>query len=125
MNVTNDTLTEAIIAAAIEVHKVLGPGLLEAIYQDALGVELGLRGIPYNKQVKKEFQYKGVPIKGQQLDFVIAGEVVVEIKSVSELPDLALAQVLSYLKATGLRRGLLLNFGMKRMIDGVKRVSNS
>jgi GxxExxY protein len=72
---------------------------------------------------KKEFHYKGVPIKGQRLDFVVAGEVVVEIKS-SELPDVAYAQVLSYLKATGLRRALLLNFGMKRMIDGVKRVSN-
>jgi GxxExxY protein len=120
----NDTLTEAIIAAAIEVHKVLGPGLIEHVYQDALGIEMGLRGIPYEKQVEKEFHYKGVPIKGQRLDFVVAGEVVVEIKSVSELPDVAYAQVLSYLKATGLRRALLLNFGMKRMIDGVKRVSN-
>jgi GxxExxY protein len=121
---SSDALTEAIIAVAIEVHKVLGPGLLEAIYQDALSVELGLRGIAFERQVEKEFVYKGVPIGGQRLDFVVAGEVVVEIKSVSELPDVALAQVLSYLKGTGLRRGLLLNFGMRRMSDGVKRVSN-
>ncbi len=120
----NDQLTEAIIAAAIEVHRVLGPGLLEAIYEDALAVELGLRGIAYDRQVEKEFHYKGVPIRGQRLDFVVAGEVVVEIKSVSQLPEVAMAQVLSYLKGTGLRRGLLLNFGMKRMIDGVRRVSN-
>lgn len=120
----NDQLTEAIIAAAIEVHRVLGPGLLEAIYEDALAVELGLRGIAYERQVEKEFHYKGVPIRGQRLDFVVDGEVVVEIKSVSQLPEVAMAQVLSYLKATGLRRGLLLNFGMKRMVDGVRRVSN-
>ena len=84
----NDQLTEAIIAAAIEVHSVLGPGLLEAIYEDALAVELGLRGIAYDRQVEKEFHYKGVPIRGQRLDFVVAGEVVVEIKSVSQLPGL-------------------------------------
>jgi GxxExxY protein len=120
----HNELTEAIIAAAIEVHRVVGPGLLEAVYQDALAVEFGLQKIPYERQVEKEFHYKGVPIRGQRLDFLVAGEVVVEIKSVSELPDVALAQVLSYLKATGLRRGLLLNFGMKRMIDGVRRVSN-
>lgn len=119
----HDELTEQIIGAAIEVHRVLGPGLLESIYEQALAVELGLRGIAYQRQVEVDVEYKGQVIKGQRLDLLVADKVVVETKSVAKLPDVALAQVLSYLKATGLRRGLLLNFGCARMADGVKRVS--
>ena len=118
-----DQLTEQIIGAAIEVHRILGPGLLESIYEEALAVELGLRGIACQRQVEVDVVYKGCVIKGQRIDLLVAGEIIVETKSVARLPDVALAQVLSYLKATRMRRGLLLNFGCPRMVDGVKRVS--
>ena len=120
-----DAITEAIIAAAIEVHRCLGPGLLESIYEEALAYELALRGHQVAKQVEIDVVYKGYVIKGQRLDMLVDGEVVVELKSVSNLPDVAVAQVLSYLKATHLQRGLLINFGKTRLVDGVKRVSLS
>lgn len=118
-----DELTEAIIGAAIEVHRVLGPGLLESIYEEALCYELSSRGIHVDRQVEVSIAYKGVEIRGQKLDILVAKEVVVELKSVSKLPEVATAQTLSYLKATGLKRALLLNFGAKRLIDGIKRIS--
>jgi GxxExxY protein len=119
----HDELIEQIIGAAIEVHRLLGPGLLESIYEEVLGVELGLRGIACRRQVEVDVVYKGCVIKGQRLDLLVAEEVVVETKSVAKIPDVAVAQVLSYLKATRLQCGLLLNFGCARMVDGVKRVS--
>jgi GxxExxY protein len=119
----HDELTEQILGAAIEVHRILGPGLLESIYEEALMVELGLRGVACQRQVELDVVYKGHVIKGQRLDLLVAEQVVVETKSLTKLPDVALAQVLSYLKATGLKRGLLLNFGCSLMADGVKRVS--
>jgi GxxExxY protein len=119
----SDALTHLIIAAAIEVHRLLGPGLLESIYEEALCIELEMRGIRFQRQVEIDVIYKGRVIKGQRIDLLIEGEVVVELKAVSKLPDVALAQVLSYLKATGLKRGLLINFGLERLVDGVKRVS--
>jgi GxxExxY protein len=118
-----DELTELIIGAAIEVHRVLGPGLLESIYEEALFVELGLRGMQCQRQVEVDVLYEGVTIKGQRIDIVVAQEVIVEIKSLSSLPDVATAQVLSYLKATKLKRALLLNFGCRKMVDGIKRIS--
>jgi GxxExxY protein len=75
-----DELTEKIIGAAIEVHRVLGPGLLESIYEEALAIELELRGIPFQRQVETDVHYKGHVIKGQRLDIVVAGQVVVELK---------------------------------------------
>lgn len=119
----SDELTEKIIGAAIEVHRILGPGLLESIYEEALVVELELRGIACERQVDVDVDYKGHIIKGQRLDLLVAGQVVVECKSLSKLPDVALAQVLSYLQATGLKRGLALNFGQTRLVDGIKRIS--
>ncbi|MGD9720815.1 MAG: GxxExxY protein [Pirellulales bacterium] len=119
----HDELTEQIIGAAIEVHRVLGPGLLESIYEQALAVELELRGIPFVRQVEVDFEYKGHIVKGQRLDFLVGGEVVVEIKSLTRTPEVALAQVVSYLRASRLKRGLILNFGAARMVDGIKRVS--
>ena len=119
----NDELTEKIIGAAIEVHRILGPGLLESIYDEALAVELALRGIACQRQVEVDVVYKDYVLKGQRIDLLVAGEVIVENKSVARLPEVALAQVLSYLRATRLQRGLLLNFGCPRMVDGVKRVS--
>ncbi len=118
-----DELTEKIIGAAIEVHRDLGPGLLESIYEEALCYEFELQRIKYQRQVPSDIIYKGKIIKGQKIDLLVEDEVVVELKSLSKLPEVALAQTLSYLKATNLRRGLVINFGEKRLIDGIKRVA--
>lgn len=118
-----DELTERIIGAAVEVHRELGPGLLESIYEEALCYEFELQGIGYKRQVPADITYKGKVIKGQRLNLLVEGEVVVEIKSFSRPPDTVVAQTISYLRATGLKRGLIINFGEKRLIDGVKRVS--
>ncbi|MBX3294491.1 MAG: GxxExxY protein [Acidobacteria bacterium] len=120
----NDRITGEIIGAAIEVHRELGPGLLESIYEEALCIELALRGINFVRQAEIDIVYKGRVLKGQRIDLIVEGEVIVELKSLSKLPDIAMAQTLSYLKAAGLKRGLIINFGEKRLIDGVKRVSN-
>lgn len=118
-----DDLTEQILGAAIEVHRVLGPGLLESVYEAALCHELSLRGLSYERQVEAAVCYKGLAIQGQRIDLLVEKAVVVEVKSLAKLPDVPVAQTLSYLKATGLKRGLLLNFGEKRMVDGVRRIS--
>ena len=123
VNKETDTLTEQIIAAAIEVHKIIGPGLLESVYEEALCYELELRGMRIQRQKEVDVIYKDKAIKGQRIDLIVDKEVVVEIKSVRKLEDIFTAQLLSYLKCTGLKRGLLINFGEKRLIDGVKRIS--
>lgn len=119
-----DPLTEKIIGAAIEVHKILGCGLLESIYEEALCLELETERLAFERQVSVDVIYKGRIIKGQRLDILVEKQVIVELKSVSSLPDVALAQTLSYLKAAGLKRALLINFGEKRLIDGIRRISN-
>lgn len=119
----HDALTEKVIGAAIEVHRVLGPGLLESIYEEALAVELRLRGIECSRQVEVDVVYKDHSIKGLRLDLLVERELIVEVKSATNLPDVAMAQVISYLRASKLQRGLLLNFGCSRMVDGVKRIS--
>ncbi len=118
-----DTLTEKIIGAAIEVHRILGPGLLESIYEKALCHEFSQRGIHFEKQVPIEIVYKAHVIHGQRIDLLVEKEVIVEIKALQNLPEVATAQVLSYLKASRLKRGLLINFGERKLIDGVKRIS--
>ncbi|MBC8504635.1 MAG: GxxExxY protein [Anaerolineales bacterium] len=118
-----DDLTERIIGAAIEVHRLLGPGLLESIYEKALCLEFDLRGINYECQIEMDVIYKGNVIKGQRIDLLVENEVIVELKALSKLPNVAMAQTLSYLKATGLKRALLINFGERRLVDGVKRIS--
>lgn len=118
-----DKLTGIIIASAIEVHRILGPGLLESIYEEALCHELVLRGLSVERQVGIDVIYKGKVIKGQRIDILVEKQVIVELKSVSHLPEVAMAQTLSYLKVTGLRRALLINFGEKKLVDGIKRIS--
>jgi len=118
-----DQLTEKIIAAAIEVHKTLGAGLLELIYEEALCHEFGLMDMNYQRQFAVDVIYKDHVIHGQRLDLLVENEVVVEVKSLRSLPEIATAQLLSYLKATGLKRGLLLNFGETQLIKGIKRIS--
>ncbi|MFQ6613965.1 MAG: GxxExxY protein, partial [Fidelibacterota bacterium] len=118
-----DPLTGKIIGAAIEVHRLLGPGLLESVYEEALIHELDLRGISYQRQVEVDVMYKNKVIKGQRLDLLIENKIVVELKAVRKLPEIATSQTLSYLKSTGLQRALLINFGVRRLVDGIKRIS--
>jgi len=118
-----DSLSHDIIGAAIEVHKQLGPGLLEAAYQQCLAHEFAQRRIPFEMEKAVPVQYKGVGLNcGFRLDFLVADLVVVELKSVEELSAVHEAQVITYLKLTGCRLGLLLNFNVRRMTEGVKRV---
>ncbi len=119
----NDLLTEKVLGAAIEVHRTLGPGLLESIYEEALCYEFELRGIRFRRQVEIAVIYKEKVIKGQRLDILVEDEVIVEIKSLSKLPEVSTAQTLSYLKATGLKRALVINFGAKMLREGIKRIS--
>lgn len=111
-----DPETYAIIGAAFEVHRVLGSGFLEAVYQDALQIEFGIRGIPYDREVQLPVVYKEVQLPSSyRADFVCYDEVIVETKALSKVGGIEESQVLNYLRATGYRRALLLNFGAKSL----------
>jgi GxxExxY protein len=111
-----DEKTYKIIGAALEVHKELGCGFLENVYQAALGEEFGVQEIPYKSQPVVQIFYKGKPLnKTYQPDFVCFDEVIVEIKAISGLSGIEEAQLINYLKATGLKVGLLINFGAKSL----------
>ena len=106
-----DPQTYAITGAAMEVHRVLGPGFLEAVYQEALAVELDEQLIPFKREVALSVTYKWETLAcGYRADFVCYDEVLVELKAIERLTEIEMAQVINYLKATGLRRALLLNF---------------
>jgi GxxExxY protein len=107
-----DPQTYAIIGAAMEVHSQLGSGFLEAVYQQACAVEFGLRQIPFAREVLLVVEYKSVPLDCRyKADFICFGEVLVEFKALNKVTTTEMAQLLNYLKATGLKRGLLINFG--------------
>ncbi|GMB01277.1 GxxExxY protein [Pelosinus sp. IPA-1] len=118
-------LIDKVIGAAIEVHKILGPGYLEGVYEEALVHELQLRNIPLERQKVININYKDKPVGEGRLDLLIDKCLVVELKAVNELADIHVAQVLSYLKTTGLQLGLLINFNTKYLCDGIKRVTKS
>lgn len=113
-----------IIGAAIEVHRHLGPGLLESVYERALIHELNLRGLTVKVQVPVTVTYKGLEITGQRLDLLVDPGVVVELKSVEKLLVLHERQLLSYLKSSGCRLGLLINFNTRMVRQGIRRVVN-
>jgi len=108
-------LSYKVMQAVFEVHNTLGPGFLESVYEEALTCELGMRGIAFDQQKAIEVQYKGRVVGTQRLDLVIDGKIVLELKAVSVLNDVFKQQVVSYLKATGLKLGILINFGVTRV----------
>ena len=111
-----DPQTYAIIGAAMEVHRELGPGFLEAVYQDALAIEMAARDIPFVREVDVPVRYKNRVLPScYRADFICFGEVIVELKALDSLAGTHEAQVINYLKATGLTRALLLNFGAKSL----------
>jgi len=119
----NDTLTEKIIGAAIQVHRELGPGLLESAYEVCLCHELSLNGLKIERQKAIPIFYRGIKLDGgYRLDLVVEDQVIVEIKTVSELLPVHEAQLLSYLKQTGGGRGLLINFNVKLLKHGIRRL---
>jgi GxxExxY protein len=128
---TNDTNTEKIIykrlsfkviEACFEVHNILGPGFSEKIYEEALSRELGSRGIGYERQKLVEVIYKDEKIGEYRLDMVVEDKIILEIKAVSELNSVFEAQMLSYLKATRMKLGILVNFGTRKVT--YKRIVN-
>lgn len=119
----NADLTQRILAAAIEVHRLLGPGFIESVYEAALAREFDLRGIRYERQKQILVSYKDAIAGEHRLDFLVEDEVIVELKTLKDFDDVHLAQVISYLKATGKHTGLLINFAKPRLMQGVKRVS--
>ncbi len=116
-----DKLTESIIGCAIEVHRHLGPGLLEAAYEAALCIEIELAGLKYQRQVSIPALYKERTIGEYRIDLVVEDAVIVEIKSVDRFDPVFEAQVLTYLKVTGKKIGLLINFNSRFLKDGIKR----
>ena len=114
-------LTEQVIGCAIEVHRSLGPGLLEAPYVAALAIELAHNKLGFERQRKVPLQYRGASIGDYYIDLIVEERVVVEVKSVLRLEPVFAAQVLTYLRVTNLRVGLLLNFNKGVLKDGIKR----
>jgi GxxExxY protein len=115
-------ITERIIACAIEVHRVLGPGLLESAYEEALCAELEINGLAYARQVAVPLIYKGRPVGEYRLDLLVEDAVIVEIKTVERFDPVHEAQVLTYLRLTGKRVGLLINFHVPVLKAGLKRL---
>ena len=115
-------LTEQILDCAIEVHRHLGPGLLESIYESALCFELTVAGLAFKRQIGVPLYYKGTLLSEHRPDLVVADAVIVEVKAVDRFNQIHTAQVLTYLRVTGLRVGLILNFNSAVLKHGIRRV---
>jgi GxxExxY protein len=118
----DEELAHKIIGAAIEVHRHLGPGFVESVYHKAMRYELATCGLIVETEKGIVIPYKDISIEGQRLDLLVGGRIIVELKAVEKLVAIHEAQLLSYLKATGLRLGLLINFNVPLLKDGVKRL---
>lgn len=122
---TNDK-TRAIIGAVIEVHRCLGPGLLEGVYEEALAREMEIRSIPFERQKQIPIRYKGYPLRSElRVDFLVYDEIVLELKSVEQVCGLHQSQFLTYLRLTGCRLGLLINSNVLKAVDGIQRLLNN
>ena len=121
---TNE-ITKTIIGAAIEVHRTLGPGLLESTYEACLFYELDQMGLYVERQVELPVRYKKVSLNvGYKIDLLVENQVIIELKSVKELLPVHIAQIITYLKISNTSKGLLMNFNVAKLIDGFKRISN-
>ena len=122
---TENEVSEKIIGCAIEVHKSLGPGLLESAYLECLFYELQSIGLKVEKQRALPLVYKEIKLDaGYRLDLIVEDKVIIEVKSVDALNDVHMAQVLTYLKLSGCKVGLLMNFNVLRLVEGLKRLVN-
>ena len=117
-----ETAMTETIGCAIAVHRRLGPGFLESIYKRAMHIELNARGISYEVEKAITVEYRGIKIEGQRCDLIVEGVIVVELKAVSRLDDVHRAQLTSYLRTTGLRGGLLINFRVPVLKAGLHRI---
>ena len=117
-----NVITEKIIGCAIEVHRNLGPGLLESIYENALSFELDQIDVKHEKQLKIPIVYKGMSLGDYRLDLLVENEIIVEIKAVERNDPVFEAQMLTYLKVTGKKLGLLINFNVPVLKKGIKRI---
>ena len=119
-------LSNKIVGAAIEVHRSLGPGLLESTYEECLCHELSLNNIPFERQAQMPVIYKGIRLDcGYRVDIIVDKKVILELKSVTEVQPIHKAQLLTYLKLSGLKLGMLLNFNVQLMKDGINRFVNN
>jgi len=120
-----DKITQAIIGAAIQVHQTLGPGLLESAYEACLAYELGILGLKVETQKPLPLVYKSVKLDcGYKIDLLVEEKVIVEIKSADQIMPIHKAQVISYLKLSGCKVGLLINFNVKLLKNGIQRIIN-
>ena len=117
-----DELAHQVIGAAIEVHRILGPGYLESVYEEALAVEFTLRDIPFERQRPIVLDFKGHTVGDSRLDYMVGGELIVELKALDIVPPIQVAKVINYLKITGLQLGLVINFNVMQLRDGIKRI---
>jgi len=115
-------ITEKIISCALEIHSTLGPDLLENLYEEAMEHELKLRGIRHKRQKELEISYKGKSIGNYRLDYLIEDKVILELKCVEAIKGIHISQLLTYLRAEKLRVGLIINFNVEKLKDGIKRV---
>lgn len=122
---TENELSSKIIGASIEVHKQLGPGLLESTYEVCLGHELKVLGLEVKQQIPLPVIYKNIKLNaGYRIDMIVENKIIVEIKSVDALAPIHTAQILTYLKLKGLKLGLLINFNEVKVVAGIKRIIN-
>jgi GxxExxY protein len=117
-----EEVIDRVIGCAVTVHRHLGPGFLESIYATAMALELAAAGLPFERERAVAVNYRGTLIGGQRVDLIVANSVIVEIKAVARLDPVFQAKLISYLKTTGLRAGLLINFNMPLLKEGLKRI---
>jgi len=118
-----DEITESVLGAAIEVHKTLGPGLLESVYEECLALEFKSRGLDFQRQLSLPIEYKGCTVNAAyRIDFLVKQSVILEIKAVEKLEPIHEAQILTYLKLLKIDRGLLINFNVPLLKNGIKRM---
>jgi GxxExxY protein len=126
LKMTENQISEIIIGCAIEVHKTLGPGLLESAYEECLYYEIGSKGLWIVKQKPLPLVYKEIKLDaGYRIDLWVENKVIIEVKAVEILNEIHLAQVMTYLRVSGCKLGLLLNFNVLRLKEGIRRIANN